>query len=584
LFRHAGVMSQATLNAHKWKTFQKKIARSVDRVALCSDLDVGRFRSRNAVIVPNGFDAPATPAGRIEVSRPPTILLQGSLRYGPNADAANWLVKAIIPHIRTRIPDVQVRLVGDPDGTVEKLHDPPAVTVAGRVPSMDPELALADIVAVPLRYGSGTRVKILESFANRIPVVSTTIGAEGLHVEAGRHLLIADDPVSFADACVRLLQEPELRATVAEFAHQEFLERHQWTVARDRIRALLLEAAGPLTLDSGMSRTTTRPIPANRVGFLVVGSARSGTTLIQRLACEIEGVVMPPETHFFTDFAWELCFRRIFPIGAPELREELDRFLARETSAGLDLDVHQLIKDLGGTCASILDLFDAIVLHLAGKAEVWGEKTPGHLWWWAPIAEAAPWMRFVVTVRDPRAVVSSTLSMPWAKDGDGASWGDQLHLSMASRWAFEQEVVSAMSDSLGPSRCLILRYEDVVTDPHRARLQIARLIGREDGVTYKAAPDSLVLPWESWKLRALGDVTTDRVATWHHDLEASQARDIAAVCRVSMEKFGYTDQRPGVLSAELRQQRFGKETRAKLEEELDSWRDFQNMIERIDDL
>ena len=69
---------------------------------------------------------------------------------------------------------------------------------------MEPELAQADVAVVPIRYGSGTRLKILESFAHRVPVVSTTIGAEGLQVEHGVHLLLADDPEAFAAACERL--------------------------------------------------------------------------------------------------------------------------------------------------------------------------------------------------------------------------------------------------------------------------------------------------------------------------------------------------------------------------------------------
>jgi len=91
--------------------------------------------------------------------------------------------------------------------------------------------------------------------------------------------------------------------------------------------------------------------------------------------------------------------------------------------------------------------------------------------------------------------VASVLSMPWAEKGELASWGDDRHLLVATRWAFEQEVASTMLNTLGPSRCLILRYEDVAAEPHPARLRIAKLIGREDGVRYQKAPDNLVLPW-----------------------------------------------------------------------------------------
>jgi glycosyltransferase involved in cell wall biosynthesis len=576
-----GAVAQAQLNAHRWKTFQSTTAKSVDRVVLCSELDVARFGGGNAVIVPNGFDLPEKPAGRVEVGEPPTILLQGSLRYGPNSDAATWLVTMIVPYIREKFPDVRVRLVGDPDGSVAELHDPPAVTVAGRVPSMEPELSRADLVAVPLRYGSGTRVKILEAFANKIPVVSTTIGAEGLHVEPGRELLVADDPQSFAEACVRLLQDTQLRASLAESAHQVFLDRHQWAVARTRIRDLFLETAGVESVAPRPVRVQDKSVQENRVGFLVVGSARSGTTLVQRLACEIKGVRMPPETHFFSDFAWDLCFRRIFPIAMPELRDEIERFLALENSKGLEIDIPALVEDLRGKCNSIFELFEAIVRNLTGGARVLGEKTPGHLWWWPAIAEAAPHVQFVLTVRDPRAVVASILSMPWAKEGELAQWGDKAHLSLATRWAFDQEVAAAMIDAVGPSRCVVLRYEDVVARPETARHGIARLIGLGEDVSYQKAPDDLVLPWESWKLRALDEVTTDRVSTWGEDLGTARADEVAAICRAGMVRFGYSLRQPDAKTAALRRFRLGKKVREKLDEELDHYRIYESKIKQI---
>ena len=116
------------------------------------------------------------------------MLLAGSFSYPPNADAAHYFVSNILPLIRRNRPDVTLRLVGEPTASVTALAGDPAVTVVGWVPDIEVELARADVAVVPLRYGSGTRVKILEAAAHRIPVVSTTIGAEGLGFEDGRHL------------------------------------------------------------------------------------------------------------------------------------------------------------------------------------------------------------------------------------------------------------------------------------------------------------------------------------------------------------------------------------------------------------
>jgi glycosyltransferase involved in cell wall biosynthesis len=246
LSRHEGLSSvrqtmavaQARLNARDWGRFQRSVASDVERVVLCSDQDTRRSGLANAAVVPNTYEEPKQPAGHVEVGRPAVVLFQATFDYAPNVDAADWLVDEVAPFLRALVPEVEIRLVGTPVPGVQRQHRPPAVTVVGMVPAMEPELARADIAVVPIRYGSGTRFKILESFAHRVPVVSTTIGAEGLDVVDGVHLLIADDPEAFAAACERLLTEPDLRAALVAEAEKFYRERFERSVARDRIQAL----------------------------------------------------------------------------------------------------------------------------------------------------------------------------------------------------------------------------------------------------------------------------------------------------------------------------------------------------------
>ena len=120
---------------------------------------------------------------------------------------------------------------------------------------MEPELARADIAVVPLRMGSGTRLKILESFAHRIPVVSTTIGADGLDVQDGVHLLLADRPDEFARACRRLIEDRALARRLVDAAEQRFLDRYEWSNAKDRIQKLVCDVASAVA----GSRDTTTP-------------------------------------------------------------------------------------------------------------------------------------------------------------------------------------------------------------------------------------------------------------------------------------------------------------------------------------
>ncbi len=242
--RTTGAAAQAGLNSRDWRSFQRSVASQVERVVLCSDADVLRSGLPHTVVIPNTYPRPTDSVGRTRVGGPPTVLLQGTLTYGPNMDAVEWLVGEVAPRLWTKDPQAEIRLVGNPAPGVQRWDRPPAVTVVGRVPDMAPELARADIAVVPLRIGSGTRLKILESFAHRVPVVSTTLGAEGLDVEGGIHLLLADDAEGFAEACHRLLGDPELRNRLVDAAEDLYLRRYEWQSAKVRIQQLAQELAG----------------------------------------------------------------------------------------------------------------------------------------------------------------------------------------------------------------------------------------------------------------------------------------------------------------------------------------------------
>ncbi len=235
---------QARLNASDWRRFQRSVAARVDRVVIASEVDAARSELSNVTVIPNTYPRPRRPAGSPAAGAPPVVLFQGILKYPPNIDGAEWLATTIAPRIRAEVPATEVRLVGRPAMSVTQLDQPGVVTVVGQVPSMEEELARATVAVVPIRYGSGTRVKILESFAHRVPVVSTTLGAEGLDVEDGVHLLLADDPEAFAAATVRLLSDVGLRLRLTEAAEQRYLDRYDGRVADEGLRRLLEDVAG----------------------------------------------------------------------------------------------------------------------------------------------------------------------------------------------------------------------------------------------------------------------------------------------------------------------------------------------------
>jgi hypothetical protein len=274
--------------------------------------------------------------------------------------------------------------------------------------------------------------------------------------------------------------------------------------------------------------------------FVVVGSARSGTTLVQRLACELPGVAMPPETHFFDVFVPGLLRRGAPPLDERRLVAEIEEWRRMEQVRGIEVDAGAVVGELGGRCDSLVELFAVLVRHLVPPAERYGEKTPKHLLWWRPLAEARPSMKFIAVVRDPRAVVSSNLAAPWATGISTWDWGNDLYVAMAERWRVEQEQVLLMAQALD-ARCTVLRYEDVVADPAASRRAIAQLIDVDDAVAVagRAGPQGIVLPWETWKADALADVHPRRVDAWRADLGERRSRVVSAFCGRTMDRFGY---------------------------------------------
>ena len=194
-------------------------------------------------MIPNAVRIPASVTDRRSRSTV-TFLFVGTLGYYPNEDAAMFFCTEILPRVRASAGrPVRVLIAGsNPSARVRALAREPEITVAGAVPDLAPHYAAADAVVVPLRAGGGTRIKVLEAFGYRRPVVSTTVGAQGIDVTPGTHLLIGDTPGAFARQCVRLIEAPGLGKQLAARAF-EFVKTHhtpgviQELLRRDHRRA-----------------------------------------------------------------------------------------------------------------------------------------------------------------------------------------------------------------------------------------------------------------------------------------------------------------------------------------------------------
>ena len=220
-------------------------------------------------VVPTGVDTtyfapPARQPAHEDARRAARIVFTGSMDWLPNEDAMLFFCRETLPLVQRAVPDAQLSIVGRaPTPAVKDLASGNGVTVTGRVDDIRPYLTDASVYVVPLRIGGGTRLKIFEAMAMGRAVVSTSVGAEGLPVTDGEHLLIADGPRELAKAVIGLIRDANRRRELGDAARALVVERYDWAaVAGDLERALVRfanataqDAAVLQNVASGFSRT-----------------------------------------------------------------------------------------------------------------------------------------------------------------------------------------------------------------------------------------------------------------------------------------------------------------------------------------
>jgi len=211
---------------------ERRCAQRVDLMLAASERDGDLMRRQLQVssveIVPNGIDVDEFRPVGADISAP-VIVFTGLLSYYPNQQGIRWFVEGVFPEIRRCLPGVRLVIAGAaPPRWLRAQHDEGHIEITGEVPDVRPLLAGAAVAVVPLHIGGGTRVKILEAMAMARPVVSTSIGAEGLGLEHGRTILLGDDADSFAAHVLRLLADRDYAAHLAANGRREVLRRFDW--------------------------------------------------------------------------------------------------------------------------------------------------------------------------------------------------------------------------------------------------------------------------------------------------------------------------------------------------------------------
>lgn len=249
--RHAKTASSSALRwlwrsqAAKMRRFEREALAGFTRVVTVSERDAKMFERndglKTARAIPTGVDldffswqAPASGA--------PVVVFTGSMDWEANVDGIRFYIEEVWPRVRTQVPNAQLRVVGKNPPASLVQRNVPGVSFTGFVDDVRDHARDAQAFVIPLRVGGGTRIKAFEAMAMGLPVVSTSIGIEGLDVDHGTHFLRADGAEALADATLRLLADDTLRLKLSRAARSLVEDRFGHRVAADVFGRILVEA------------------------------------------------------------------------------------------------------------------------------------------------------------------------------------------------------------------------------------------------------------------------------------------------------------------------------------------------------
>jgi glycosyltransferase involved in cell wall biosynthesis len=248
--RNTAFMAHAWLARHALRRASTK----ANILLVTSELDRTKIEAVCGGFVATNIPNSGSSFGKLRSDPGPVACFIGTGVYPPNSEAVLWLVREIWPRIRQAVPDARLLIAGEDTELFVADGFGQGVESLGFVPDLAPVYDRARICVCPVRRGAGTRIKIIEAAMNGRPVVSTTVGAEGLSLVPGTEILLGDSPKDFARACIELLQEPDRAATMGQAARQRVEARHAPERIADRLIALCAD------LIDGVSE---RPVPAN---------------------------------------------------------------------------------------------------------------------------------------------------------------------------------------------------------------------------------------------------------------------------------------------------------------------------------
>ncbi len=218
----------------KLQRYEEDVCRRLDRTVVVSEADSRALHrllpDLHCFVVPNGVDSSYFLPSSPEAESDTALVFTGKMDFRPNIDAVLWFVQEVLPLIRQEIPEAKFNVVGrNPHPRLRAVRETPGVTLTGYVRDVRPYVAEAAVYVVPLRVGGGTRLKLMEAMAMGKAIVSTSLGCEGIDVSHKRELLIADDPPTFAQAVVGLMEDRARRRRLQITARSVAESEHDWS-------------------------------------------------------------------------------------------------------------------------------------------------------------------------------------------------------------------------------------------------------------------------------------------------------------------------------------------------------------------
>lgn len=238
------------LEGRKVRRYERWLAEGFDACSVNAPRErevLGQYVDKPIYVFPNGVDLDYfRPQREGGPASPARVVFTGNMSYKPNVEAVGDFVSRILPRVWARRPETEFYIVGmDPSPAVRRLADGRRIVVTGRVDDVRPYFDAATVAVAPLRIARGLQNKVLEAMAMRVPVVASPAAFNGINAEAGRDVLVADDPESFSRGVVSLLDDPLLRDRHAAAARTCVERNHDWARILNGLERLVTEGPGP---------------------------------------------------------------------------------------------------------------------------------------------------------------------------------------------------------------------------------------------------------------------------------------------------------------------------------------------------